>query len=600
MTTTIRELARATALPKPSTASETSRSVEVVIATGVDCGDGVALEISREAITWPDVIPVLLDHSPNLTDRMAGRITELRIEQGPAGPQLVGLATFADAPAAEAGWALARSGTAVSVHAEIIDIDRGFGDAPDRAVRWRLRHVALTPMGVDLLAVTRSRSSVSFFPFPVDLTPTVPTASATMTASKTPVTAAAGEAIEPNDDAPETISRAELTRRSKIQGAVLRAGLGADVAEGLIERGLPFDAAVGESFRAMQGTLSQSPAGHPCSTGFAVEMKGASDQPGLADVLAARFGAKDADANLKRVSLSRALEPIARAAGIDPSMVSAGRVIERAYSTSDFATALLSSSDRTVLSGYRSAPEGVRALALRRPLDDFRAVDMLRLSMFGSLAKKAEGGEYQGGPWHEEDAATLKADEYGRVVEITRKAVINDDLEIFGRLLQEMGASAARLEAELLCERLLNGFTWGTGNSTTAASVSAALAAGTLKLRRQVDVSGARISFEPRVLLVPPELEHEAMQALSDRFVPTTADDVQPFRVTLAVDAQLTSATECYLVDTQYQPLALGTIGDPITTLEESFSTGNRKMRVQHDAAAAVLDQRSIVKCTIS
>jgi tRNA(Ile2) C34 agmatinyltransferase TiaS len=75
------------------------------------------------------------------------------------------------------------------------------------------------------------------------------------------------------------------------------------------------------------------------------------------------------------------------------------------------------------------------------------------VNKFGSLGEKLEGGEYSTSTFSEEEAATLKAKEYGRIAALTRKALINDNLDIFGRLLMEMGASAARLEAEQKAER---------------------------------------------------------------------------------------------------------------------------------------------------
>lgn len=590
---TSRALMRGTPLPKPSTADEETRSVEVVIATSADVGDGISLTISREAIELPGVLPLMLDHSFGI-DRMCGRIERIEIQNG----QLIGLAVFTDAPAADIGWQLARSGVNLSVHAEIIDANPGRGDSPDRATKWRPRHVALVPMGADLAAVTRG---VTVWPWPIDTSPVPPVQPApitpvTMTASASTGTPATVEIT----DAENTVSRAALKRERDILRAVSRAGLPADFADELInEEGLTVTRAHERIFQRMKEGLSQSPAGHPASTGFAAAVT-RGPGPALADVLAARFGVKDAPAELQHLPISRALEPIARGTGLDTMMVSNARIIERAFSTSDFSTALLAAGERTVLQGYNNAPEGVRALAMRMPLDDFRASTMLRLSKFGSLAKKNEGGEYQSTTWSEEDAAILEADEYGRLVHLTRKAVINDDLGIFGRLLIEMGASAARLEAELLANVLLSEFTWGAANTATGVGIAGALVSGTLKLRRQTDVEGQRVSFEPRVLLVPPEKEAEALQVLSDRYMPTDSDGVNPFRVSLAVDPQLTATNIVYLADSSYPSMALGTIGGPATSQEEQFNTGNRSLRVQHDAAAAVLDERSIVKITVS
>jgi hypothetical protein len=510
---------------------------------------------------------------------MAGRITELRFERG----QVIGTAQFTDAPAADRGWQLARAGCAVSVGARIDPAGlRPRTSEADQATRWRLLEASLVPVGADPRAVTRSFNQAP------------EGAMSTNTA--------APAAVQITEDQPE-LTRSALIRQNKILRAANAAGLDTEQTDELVHSNLSADDALVRVFSVVRGRLSQSTAGHPAGCGFATEQRQATALPSsalAAEVLAAKFGHPDADPDLAYVSLARALEPLAAGAGMAVERMSSARILERAYSTSDFSTALLASGERMVLEGYTSAPEGVRALAMRRPLADFRAVTGLRVSKYGSLAKKPEGGDYTATTWSEEDAFTLKADEYGRIAILTRKAVINDDLDIFGRLLSEMGASAARLEAELLAERLLNGFTWGSGNSDTATDIADALEKATLKLRRQTDAEGHRVSFNPRVLLVPPELEAQALRVLSDRYMPEASSGVNPFNVTLEVDAQLSAADEIYIADSDHAPLVLGTIGAPVVTTDEVFDNGGRKLRVQHDAAAAVSDQRSIVKVTVT
>jgi hypothetical protein len=564
-----RQLQRS-ALLKPKTADEATRSVELVVATERLADDGVILRCAPGAVSWPAVVPVLMDHQ-NSTDRMAGRLEALRFEAG----QLIGRAVFTDAPAADAGWALARSGCAVSVGAQLLPAHLRSTDRAEVAERWTLRHAALTPQGMDPDCLTRS------VPNPEAMTTTTAPAAAD----------------------PQEVQRtaAEIKRENRILRAAQGAGLNADETDELLRSDLSADRAVVRVIEIMRDRQAAPRAGHPVLRAQLFEHEALPPREEVAELLAAKLGVRDADPALRHASLARALEPLAAGGAFDPTTASAARVIERAYSTSDFAVALLSSADRTVLQGYSDAPLGVRAMALRRPLQDFRAQTMLRLSKFGSLGEKLEGGEYQTSSFSEENAATLQVKEYGRIAILARKALINDDLDIFGRLLMEMGASAARLEAELLAERLLNGFTWTSANSTTNNTVSDGIHAATTKLRRQTDVDGNRVSFEPRLLLVPPELEAEARQVLSDRYMPNTSAEVNAFpNIALEVDAQLTEVDEVYLVDTNHPPLALGTIGEPVTTQEEDFSTGNRKLRVQHDAAAAVLDERSIVKITVT
>jgi hypothetical protein len=291
--------------------------------------------------------------------------------------------------------------------------------------------------------------------------------------------------------------------------------------------------------------------------------------------------------------------------GYDLASMPVTKLVNRAFSTSDFKQALESTAERVLLSAYQEAQVGVMALATSRDLPDFRAMEMLRVSQYGAISEKLQGGEYKTSTFSEEEAATLQAAEYGAIQPLTRKALANDNLGIFAQMVAEMGRAAARKERSELAQRLLNDFTWGTGNSDTTSGQLAmdfinGIIAGTLKLRRQVDVDGNAISFEPRLLLCAPEQEAIARQALGE-YVPNNADDVLPYRtLRIEVDHYLPGG-EFYLADTAYPQLVIGRIGGgPVTSQEQEFSTGNELFRVQHDFGTAVLDQRSIVKLEIT
>ena len=138
----------------PISVDESTRSCELVVATSAAIG-GISLRVAPDAIQFgPAPVPVLMDHQ-NATAAMCGRITAIRT----AGDQVIGTAVFADAPAADAGWALAQAGCAVSVGALVQPDDLAPLDATaDRAARWTLREVSLVPVGADPACVVRSQS----------------------------------------------------------------------------------------------------------------------------------------------------------------------------------------------------------------------------------------------------------------------------------------------------------------------------------------------------------------------------------------------------------------------------------------------------------
>jgi hypothetical protein len=371
---------------------------------------------------------------------------------------------------------------------------------------------------------------------------------------------------------------------------------------------LPVDRVSYEALKAMRIRLEgDTVIGHP-----AREHAHPATRRDLQGILAAKMGVKgdDVDRSLAGIPMHRVLCDVLhndpRSRGFDLAAMPIGKLIGRAFSTSDFTMALEATTERVLLSAYQEAQSGVLALATSRDLPDFRAMDMIRVSQYGEISEKLEGGEYKTAKFSEEDAASLQAAEYGAIQPLTRKALANDNLGIFAQMMAEMGRAAARKERSELAQRLLNDFTWTSANSDTTTGLLAmdfinGIIKGTLKLRRQTDVDGNPVSFEPRLLLVAPEQEAIARQALGE-YVPNNADDVLPYRtLRIEVDHYLPNTGVFYLCDTAYPSLVIGRIGGgPVLTEDEEFSTGNRLYRVQHDFGTAVLDQRSICKLTIS
>jgi hypothetical protein len=570
------------ASPRPGTANDAERTIELVIATESDAGDGLILSCRQLPEFGPAPVPVLLSHQ-NSTSAMSGRIRELRIENR----QVIGLAQFTDAPAADEGWQLARAGCAVSVGASINpDGLERHNKTADLATRWRLREASLVPVGADALAMTRS------FPTPLSMT----SDNNSNTAPET-------------DDEPQ-LSRSELKRQRDIMKCVSEAKLETELADQLIRSGMPMKDCVVQIVREVrQRTEAEWPAyaGHPAR----MHVSPAATHRDLSAVLAAKLGCKGegVDRSLGSCPIGLVLRDFLAghdaARGIDVTRAPITRLVDRAWSTSDFTNALEASGERLLLEAYSEAQNGVLAMARAVELPDFRAMDMIRVSQYGELSEKLEGGEYKTSKYAEENAASLKASEYGSIAILTRRALANDDLNIFGQLVSEMGRSAARKERKELAARLIGDFTWNAANSTAASASDAdgiieGITSATLKLRRQKDVDGNDVAFEPRLLLVAPEQEAAARQALGT-YNPTTASEVMPYpTLSIEVDHHLSGGV-FYVVDVSYPPLVIGRIGgSPITSESENFESGNRKFRVQHDFGTSKMDQRSLVKVTIN
>jgi hypothetical protein len=397
-------------------------------------------------------------------------------------------------------------------------------------------------------------------------------------------TTAAPAAVQITETTDLQRSAKEVRRERDILRAAQAAGIDSDTTEELIRNGKPINEVHVAIYEILRDRLSPAPAGHPCRMPSMDQ-----ERSETGDMLTAALqGEVQAD-----------LPTIARGM-LQINESTNSKVLNRAFSTSDFVQSLTSSVERVVLIGYEEPVEGVRSLALARILRDFKEMKMLRLTQFGGVQLVPEGGEYKTNTFNEETAATLQAAQYGGIALFTRVAQANDNLDIFGRLLTEMGRAAARKEAAELALRL-GDITWDATNSLssqTALDVES-VGAAVLLLRRQTDADGNKISFNPDLLVIAPEEETTARQMLGN-YQPNTAGEVNPFStLRLEVDHNLTGGT-AYLADTRYQPLGIGRVGNgPSLAQEEDFKTGNISFRVQHDFGTVAIDGRSIVKIAL-
>lgn len=107
------------------------------------------------------------------------------------------------------------------------------------------------------------------------------------------------------------------------------------------------------------------------------------------------------------------------------------------------------------------------------PANDFKAVSIYRLTVKGGYSPVPATGELQHGTMTN-DKYTVQADTYGKLVALSRRDMINDDLNAFAAIPQSLGREAALAIEELVFMQLLANratlFTAGQGNYISGAS----------------------------------------------------------------------------------------------------------------------------------
>ncbi|SEL86641.1 phage prohead protease, HK97 family [Roseovarius azorensis] len=354
-----------------------------------------------------------------------------------------------------------------------------------------------------------------------------------------------------------TPEEAEAQRRSDIRGLVRSAGLGAEIADQLIDQNADLTAAKAAIFDAMDEKRRSQPVIRTHAP--------ANDDPAVirrrqADALAYRMGGLAELPEEARPYADVALMDLAREsverAGTSTRGMSRNEMLHRAageHTTSDFPLTVMDAAGKTAMATYRAAESPLKTLCRKTTLRDFKPSTAVRLGEMGELQEMAESGEFTATTRGEEgEAINLKT--YGRRIDLSRNLIINDDLNLLGDTVRAFGEAAAQTEASILVATITGNpdmrdgtpvFDASRGNIGTTADTpsKATLAENREAMRLRTGTDGTTIiDAPPRYLLVPADLETDGEEVLAAIYAATTAD-VNPFagKLNLLVEPRLPS-----------------------------------------------------------
>ena len=291
------------------------------------------------------------------------------------------------------------------------------------------------------------------------------------------------------------------------------------------------------------------------------------------------------------------------------------------HSTSDFPEILANVINKTLRNGYLAAPQTFMPFTNEVFVNDFKEISRTNLGDSGKLLKLQEGSEVKG-MTISETAEKYFVEEYARKIGISRKVIINDDLEAFTKIPERMGRRAKDLESDLVWDifkanaNLADGvalFAAAHGNLSTAPGDPSETGLGELRtsMRRQTGLDEAEISLTPAWVFVPPAHE-TVMEKLLATTRPNNASDVNPFgpqgRTTLRMDVEprLESGSGGSLtawfgtadkgqIDMIELARLSGTNG-PQTVTREGFDVNGVEVKIMHDIGAKAIDFRGLYK----
>ncbi|WP_347268139.1 prohead protease/major capsid protein fusion protein [Paracoccus sp. (in: a-proteobacteria)] len=286
------------------------------------------------------------------------------------------------------------------------------------------------------------------------------------------------------------------------------------------------------------------------------------------------------------------------------------------HSTSDFPAILANVANKTLRAGYDAAPRSFPAWARRSTITDFRPVTRVQLGGAPDLEKVLESGEFQYGTIGEAKEVYALAT-YGRVISITRQALINDDLDAFTRIPASFGTRAADLESDIVYAILMQNpamgdgtalFHAGHGNLAGSASVinEGALSAAWRAFAEQTGLEGRKISILPSFILVPPGPRALEARKQITATTPASTAEVNTFAGRLQVieeprlipeagqDPWFLAASPARIDTIEYAYLD-GQEG-VFTETRMGFEVDGMEIKARHDFAAKAIDWRGLYK----
>ncbi len=307
----------------------------------------------------------------------------------------------------------------------------------------------------------------------------------------------------------------------------------------------------------------------------------------------------------------RLLEIASQRAGLNPRERDAMTILRAAHTTSDFPLIMEAAANKVLMVRYETASPTYKAISKERNLRDFKATKLLRIGDFPTLKEYQEDGEIQSGTINEgRESVTLAS--YGRILRLSRQAIINDDLGAFDDVIGGIGFTVARFENNTffamkaqnsgLGPTLSDGHTLFKSNHSNYTSSGTvlgipSLGIGRAAIRKQTDLDGNVLNLAPSILLVGPDNETLADQ-LTTSISPALTGSVNPFsgRLTTVVEGSITGYKwELYADPNQLAAFNHGYLADspgPRVMTEEQFNTDGMAFRVTLDFYAGAVDYR--------
>lgn len=292
----------------------------------------------------------------------------------------------------------------------------------------------------------------------------------------------------------------------------------------------------------------------------------------------------------------------------------------RLHTASDFPIIADSVIRRVLRKSYEAQASAWRLFSRQRTAVDFRQIQTWQVSGMPQLLKVGEDGEIERGSLAMSKESFALAT-YARIIGVTRQTLINDDMDVFGRLPMTYGASVARMEANVVWSVFLRNPTMKadgnplfhpdhknvaeTGTAPTPDTLSDGFTAMGTQTGIDGDGEGDVLGLEPKFLICSIARRAAAERAVGKTVQPTRAQDAVPSflqNMTVIPEARIDrlGANTWFLaadpnsggIDTIEYAYLEGQESGPFVESREGFDVDGMEVKVREDFGAGAVDWR--------
>jgi ATP-dependent protease ClpP protease subunit len=298
------------------------------------------------------------------------------------------------------------------------------------------------------------------------------------------------------------------------------------------------------------------------------------------------------------------------------AMTSQGAVITQ--STSDFPVLFENAIHRTLQAAYATTPDTWTRFCGTGTVTDFRPHSRYLRGSFGALDNVNEVGEFKNKPIPDLAKESITASTKGNIINLSRQAIVNDDMEVFSGFAVDLGR-AAKLTIEIDVFALLNSnpimndgkplFHADHANLAAAGAAPSVASFDAIRvaMAKQKDLSGNEyLDIRPSILLLPIELGGAARRINGALYDPDTTGKFQVPNIVNGMFAdivdtpRLAGSAQYAFADPNVAPaievVFLNGVTEPFTDSQDGWRVDGVEWKVRHDYGVGAVNWRSAYK----